>query len=55
MSTLGHFSKRSIRSIKYYAKGYSIIQAKVRNATSSDPWPPTQRQLEEITELAYRA
>lgn len=55
MSVFGNLGKRSIRSVKNYAKGYSVTQTKVRNATSNDPWPATQRQLEEITQLSYRA
>ncbi|KAH8096756.1 hypothetical protein BXZ70DRAFT_1009438 [Cristinia sonorae] len=51
MALLG---KKSMRLAKNYTLGYSETQTKVRNATSSDPWPPSAKELEDITQLSYR-
>ncbi|THH30860.1 hypothetical protein EUX98_g3304, partial [Antrodiella citrinella] len=51
MSLLG---KKSLRIAKHYTLGYSETQAKVRNATSNDPWPPSAKELEEITQLSSK-
>ncbi|KIO25109.1 hypothetical protein M407DRAFT_15295 [Tulasnella calospora MUT 4182] len=36
-----------------YTKGYSDAQAKVRDATSNDPWGPSGTQMNELAELTY--
>jgi hypothetical protein len=33
--------------------GYSDVQAKVRDATSNDPWGPSGTQMNEIAQLTY--
>jgi len=38
---------------KNYTKGYSDIQAKVRNATSNDPWGPSGTLMDEIARATY--
>ncbi|KAH9926442.1 uncharacterized protein B0H18DRAFT_1118940 [Fomitopsis serialis] len=53
MSTLSHYGKGALRVAKNYTKGYSHTQAKVRDATSNDPWPPSGRQMHEIAQLTY--
>ncbi|KAF9070659.1 heme peroxidase [Rhodocollybia butyracea] len=42
-----------IRVTKNYTKGYSDTQAKVRDATSNDPWGPSGTQMNEIAQLTY--
>lgn len=53
MSTLSHYGKGALRVAKNYTKGYTHTQAKVRDATSNDPWPPSGRQMHEIAQLTY--
>ncbi|TFY52904.1 hypothetical protein EVJ58_g9751, partial [Rhodofomes roseus] len=53
MSTLSHYGKGALRVAKNYTKGYSGTQAKVRDATSNDPWPPSGRQMHEIAQMTY--
>ncbi|KDQ54579.1 hypothetical protein JAAARDRAFT_38265 [Jaapia argillacea MUCL 33604] len=53
MSTISHFGKGALRVAKNYTKGYSDTQAKVRDATSNDPWPPSGAQLNELAQLSY--
>ncbi|KAK0497721.1 epsin domain-containing protein [Armillaria luteobubalina] len=48
-----HFGKSVIRVTKNYTKGYSDTQAKVRDATSNDPWGPSGTQMNEIAQLTY--
>ncbi|KAG6837158.1 hypothetical protein H0H93_013748 [Arthromyces matolae] len=48
-----HFGKGALRIAKNYTKGYSDTQAKVRDATSNDPWGPTGTQMNEIAQLTY--
>jgi epsin len=40
---------------KNFTKGYSEIQAKVREATSNEDWGPTMNQLEEIARASFNA
>ncbi|KAM3515140.1 hypothetical protein MY11210_001258 [Beauveria gryllotalpidicola] len=42
-----------MRSIKNVTHGYSSIQAKVREATSNDPWGPTGTQMSEIAQMTF--
>ncbi|EKM51338.1 uncharacterized protein PHACADRAFT_263382 [Phanerochaete carnosa HHB-10118-sp] len=53
MSTLQHFGKGVVRVAKNYTKGYSDVQAKVRDATSNDPWGPSGTQMNELAQLTY--
>ncbi|KAF5352903.1 hypothetical protein D9758_007886 [Tetrapyrgos nigripes] len=46
-------AKGGLRVIKNYTKGYSDTQAKVRDATSNDPWGPSGTQMNEIAQLTY--
>ncbi|KAI8374207.1 uncharacterized protein BYT42DRAFT_615385 [Radiomyces spectabilis] len=43
--------KGVVRSIKNYAKGFSEVQIKVREATSNDPWGPSGTLMNEIAQL----
>ncbi|RIA82299.1 hypothetical protein C1645_788582 [Glomus cerebriforme] len=45
--------KATARTIKNYTKGYSDIQAKVRSATSNDPWGPSGTLMNEIARATY--
>lgn len=36
-----------------HSPGYSDVQAKVRDATSNDPWGPSGTQMNEIAQLTY--
>ncbi|CDH57760.1 enth-domain-containing protein [Lichtheimia corymbifera JMRC:FSU:9682] len=45
--------KGVVRSIKNYAKGFSDVQRKVREATSNDPWGPSGTLMNEIAQLTY--
>ncbi|KAI0076686.1 ENTH-domain-containing protein, partial [Panus rudis PR-1116 ss-1] len=53
MSTMTHFGKGIVRVAKNYTKGYSDVQAKVRDATSNDPWGPSGTQMNEIAQMTY--
>lgn len=53
MSTVQHFGKGIVRVAKNYTKGYSDVQAKVRDATSNDPWGPSGTQMNELAQLTY--
>ncbi|KAF9264637.1 ENTH-domain-containing protein [Marasmius fiardii PR-910] len=48
-----NFGKAALRVTKNYTKGYSDTQAKVRDATSNDPWGPSGTQMNEIAQLTY--
>ncbi|KAH9923803.1 hypothetical protein B0H21DRAFT_826817 [Amylocystis lapponica] len=48
-----HFGKGVMRVAKNYTKGYSDVQAKVRDATSNDPWGPSGTQMNEIAQMSY--
>ncbi|OJA13784.1 hypothetical protein AZE42_12644 [Rhizopogon vesiculosus] len=48
-----YFGKGFLRIAKNYTKGYSGTQAKVRDATSNDPWGPSGTQMNEIAKLTY--
>ncbi|KAG8760413.1 hypothetical protein FRC14_003110 [Serendipita sp. 396] len=50
LQTMG---KGALRVAKNYTKGYSDVQAKVRDATSNDPWGPSGTQMNEIAQLTY--
>ena len=43
------------RKLKNVVKKYTFAEKKGREATSSDPVGPTQRQLEELVELSFHA
>ena len=53
MSTLQHYGKGIVRVAKNYTKGYSDVQAKLRDATSNDPWGPSGTQMNELAQLTY--
>jgi epsin len=48
-----HFGKGALRVAKNYTKGYSDTQAKVRDATSNDPWGPSGTQMNELAQMSY--
>jgi len=47
------FGKGALRVAKNYTKGYSDTQAKVRDATSNDPWGPSGTQMNEIAQMTF--
>jgi len=51
--SLRHLGKGALRVAKNYTKGYSDVQAKVRDATSNDPWGPWGAQMNEIAQLSF--
>jgi hypothetical protein len=51
--SLQNFGKGALRVAKNYTKGYSDVQAKVREATSNDPWGPSGTQMNEIAQMSY--
>lgn len=51
--SLQHFGRGALRVAKNYTKGYSDVQAKVRDATSNDPWGPSGTQMNELAQLTY--
>ena len=51
--SLQNFGKGALRVAKNYTKGYSDVQAKVREATSNDPWGPSGTQMNEIAQMTY--
>ncbi|KAM6499415.1 epsin domain containing protein [Amanita muscaria] len=48
-----NFGKGALRIAKNYTKGYSDTQAKVRDATSNDPWGPSGTLMNEIAQMTY--
>lgn len=42
-----------LRRCSQRSPGYSDVQAKVRDATSNDPWGPSGTQMNEIAQLTY--
>ena len=48
-----HFGKAALRVTKNYTRGYSDTQAKVRAATSNDPWGPSGTQMNDIAQMTY--
>ncbi|KAF8674499.1 ENTH protein [Rhizoctonia solani] len=51
--SLQHIGKGALRVAKNYTKGYSDVQAKVRDATSNDPWGPSGTQMNDIAQMTY--
>lgn len=51
--SIQHFGKATLRIAKNYTKGYSDVQAKLREATSNDPWGPSGTQMNEIAQMTY--
>jgi epsin len=51
--SLQTFGKGALRVAKNYTKGYSDVQAKVREATSNDPWGPSGTQMNEIAQMTH--
>ena len=47
------FGRGALRVAKNYTKGYSDVQAKVREATSNDPWGPSGTQMNEIAQMTF--
>ncbi|ORX99773.1 ENTH-domain-containing protein [Basidiobolus meristosporus CBS 931.73] len=48
-----YMAKGALRSVKNMTRGYSEIQAKVREATSNDPWGPSGSQMSEIARATF--
>ncbi|KAI0782985.1 hypothetical protein C8Q75DRAFT_726758 [Abortiporus biennis] len=53
MSALTILRKRSLRVARNYTGGYSDTKLKVRNATSTDAEPASQKQLDELVQLSH--
>ena len=51
--SIQHSGKGASYVVQNHAKGYSDIQVKVRDATSSDPWGPSSAQMNEIAQMSY--
>ncbi|KAI0059167.1 ENTH-domain-containing protein [Artomyces pyxidatus] len=51
--SIQNFGKGALRVAKNYTKGYSDVQAKVRESTSNDPWGPSGTQMNEIAQMTY--
>ncbi|PIL31152.1 hypothetical protein GSI_05849 [Ganoderma sinense ZZ0214-1] len=51
---LSNFGKSALRVTKNYSKGYSHTQIKTRNATCNDPWPPSGKEMFELSQMSYR-
>ncbi|GJJ76271.1 epsin [Entomortierella parvispora] len=52
-ATPKYAAKSTIRSIKNFSKGYTDMQAKVREATSNDPWGPSGTQMNELARATF--
>ena len=50
--SLRTLSRGALRVARNY-KGYSYVQAKVREATSNDPWGPSSTLMNEIAQMTY--
>ncbi|KAL1921873.1 uncharacterized protein VTP21DRAFT_10515 [Calcarisporiella thermophila] len=46
-------AKSALRVVKNYTRGYSDIQAKIREATSNDPWGPSGTLMHEIAQYTF--
>ncbi|KAG0221937.1 Epsin-1, required for endocytosis and actin patch assembly, partial [Actinomortierella wolfii] len=53
MSTPKYAAKSAARQLKNFTKGYTEWQAKVREATSNDPWGPSGTQMNELAQATY--
>ncbi|KAI0317924.1 hypothetical protein OF83DRAFT_1057723 [Amylostereum chailletii] len=51
--SIQNFGKGALRVAKNYTKGYSDVQAKVREATSNDAWGPSGTQMNEIAQMSF--
>ncbi|KAF9901343.1 hypothetical protein BX616_002287, partial [Lobosporangium transversale] len=52
-ATPKYAAKSTLRSIKNFSKGYTDMQAKVREATSNDPWGPSGTQMNELAAATF--
>ncbi|KAH9854495.1 hypothetical protein C2E23DRAFT_867495 [Lenzites betulinus] len=50
---LHNFGKSAVRVAKGYTMGYSHTQMKIRNATCNDPWPPSGKEMFELSQMTY--
>lgn len=48
-----HMAKAAMRQAKNVAKGYTDVQAKVREATSNDPWIASSTLQREIADATF--
>jgi hypothetical protein len=48
-----HLSLFTLYDSKNYAKGFSDVQIKVREATSNDAWGPSGTLMNEIAQATY--
>ncbi|KAF9431717.1 hypothetical protein BGZ76_011789 [Entomortierella beljakovae] len=52
-ATPKYAAKSALRSVKNFSKGYTDMQAKVREATSNDPWGPSGTQMNELANATF--
>ncbi|TIB75254.1 ENTH-domain-containing protein [Wallemia mellicola] len=50
---MSNLASKSMRVVKNYAKGVSLILKEIREATSNDPWGPSGTQMNELAQLTY--
>ncbi|KAI0829104.1 ENTH-domain-containing protein [Trametes gibbosa] len=48
-----NLGKSAVRVAKSYTLGYSHTQTKIRNATCNDPWPPSGKEMFELSQMTY--
>ncbi|KAG6917356.1 hypothetical protein DXG01_002821 [Tephrocybe rancida] len=53
LSSLTNLAKAGLRLAGNYTSSYTDVQAKVRDATSNDPWGPSGTQMDEIAQMTY--
>ncbi|KAF9354830.1 hypothetical protein BGX34_010789 [Mortierella sp. NVP85] len=48
MAATPKYAAKTLRTLKNFSKGYTDMQARVREATSNDPWGPSGTQMNEL-------
>jgi hypothetical protein len=51
---MAHTMKAMLRQTKDFVNQHTAAEARVREATSNDPWVPPQSLLQEIAESTYK-
>lgn len=51
---MAHTMKAMLRQTKDFVNQHSAAEARVREATSNDPWVPPQSLLQEIAESTFK-
>jgi len=52
---MAHVVKAAMRHTKDFVNQHTPAEARVREATSNDPWHPPQTLLQEIAESTYKS